>query len=125
LVNLQVLCPGIYEPVCGCDSITYENACVATNHFGVSSFYAGECVTSKVQHFSNASFVVYPNPSKGLITIDKIPLNATLSISNVLGQNLSAHQTNATTIELDLSHLASGSYFLQVNRSQFVKILIE
>lgn len=125
LINLQVLCPGIYEPVCGCDSITYENACVATNHFGVSSFYVGECVTNLVKEQTRSQVLIYPNPSKGQISIDKLPLNATLSILNVFGQKLGVYHSNSTSMELDISHLASGSYFLQVNQTHCVKILIE
>jgi hypothetical protein len=125
LIDLQVLCPGIYEPVCGCDSVTYENACVATNHAGVSSFYPGACVTSKVSKQLNLPFLLYPNPSMGQITIEKLPANATIEVLNLMGQKLETHHCNATSIELDLAHLARGTYLLQLNNTHCVTFLIE
>lgn len=39
---LPVLCISIFDPVCGCNEITYENECVAMAA-GVPSFTPGEC----------------------------------------------------------------------------------
>ena len=36
------LCIEIYQPVCGCDGITYPNDCYA-DRLGVISYVAGEC----------------------------------------------------------------------------------
>lgn len=36
-------CSGLYMPVCGCDGITYKNACEALYGIGVSSWTTGAC----------------------------------------------------------------------------------
>ena len=36
-------CATVYEPVCGCNGVTYSNSCVATTRGGVSSYVDGEC----------------------------------------------------------------------------------
>ena len=42
-----VVCIEIYEPVCGCDGITYPNICYASSVGGVTSFIEGACSKSK------------------------------------------------------------------------------
>ena len=42
-INLDESCPEVYEPVCGCDGITYQNACVAETCFGLKSWTVGPC----------------------------------------------------------------------------------
>ena len=41
-ISPDVVCIEIYEPVCGCDDVTYNNACHATAS-GVSTWTDGEC----------------------------------------------------------------------------------
>ena len=41
-IDLDGVCITVYEPVCGCDKITYTNSCKAQNA-GVVSWVDGEC----------------------------------------------------------------------------------
>ena len=42
LINPDAICFFIYDPVCGCNEVTYSNDCVAENN-GVLIFEKGSC----------------------------------------------------------------------------------
>lgn len=41
-INPQAMCTKEYDPVCGCNNITYSNKCEAENS-GVTAWEQGEC----------------------------------------------------------------------------------
>lgn len=125
LINLQVLCPGIFEPVCGCDSVTYENSCVATNYFGVSSFYPGECATSKVNQLAKQLIQVFPNPSNGTFCLSPLQLGSDLRFYNLYGQLVFQVIAQSTEIKIELAHLPKGYYLFTINDGLSQKLLIE
>jgi hypothetical protein len=43
LINLQIQCPAVMEPICGCDGVTYDNYCIALNYHGVNNWTWGAC----------------------------------------------------------------------------------
>ncbi len=43
IINNDIACTTIYDPVCGCNGVTYPNSCVAKNHYGVTEWVNGPC----------------------------------------------------------------------------------
>jgi hypothetical protein len=43
LIDQNMACTEQWEPVCGCNGVTYSNSCHATVFGGVQSYIDGEC----------------------------------------------------------------------------------
>ena len=82
-----------------------------------------------VNQFENNDFVFYPNPTSDFVTItlknnsDSI---TSISVYDVLGKQIMNVKTNSFTETLDLSHVNSGIYFVEVTSgtSKVIKKLI-
>lgn len=125
MIDLGVFCPGVIDPVCGCDSVTYQNACQATYYYGVSSYYPGVCITNKTQNLNAEQIAVYPNPNNGSFTLDKLPIGSTIQIENVIGQVVYETISNTNSVFIDITSEAKGLYLLTIDRQFGQKIRIE
>lgn len=125
LLDPQICCASVYEPVCGCDSITYSNFCVATFYFGVSSYYAGECVTSKVQNQESTQFLVYPNPNNGSFLVEKLSNGSVIQIFNLVGEMIFKAIAENEALSIDLGNAVDGFYILTIDGQFGQKIRIE
>ena len=75
VIDTTVVCPTVVNPVCGCDSVTYVNACVAYNYHGVTQWTPGPCGQSNPCNAAfqyttagSANSVMFFNGSSGNIT---------------------------------------------------------
>ena len=119
LIDLNVLCPGVYEPVCGCDSITYSNSCAAMNHGGVVSFTDGECGSAKLTENWMSFIEIQPNPfsSKWTLKNDpRLPLSVRLLQST--GLVLFTQESSSVLLEFVGENLAPGTYFVEITNRQ-------
>ena len=87
-------------------------------------------VCTGINEMSQANFEVYPNPNNGSFDIklnDQSMQNATLSISNMLGQSLLEKKVmNTSTIHID-ANLQQGIYFVKIqtgNATYVKKIMV-
>src|SRR5690606_23093504 len=68
----------------------------------------------------NNTFSLYPNPNKGIFTLEgaAAPGNYTISITNILGQELYQQRAKVSRdklhVELNGGELAAGTYYLVV-----------
>lgn len=117
LINPDVICIALWDPVCGCDGITYSNSCHATNYGGVTSYVAGECITSVIEHPENY-ISLYPNPIEQQFIISShsaLPIQS-IEIVDITGKKVRT-QAGLSAIQLDIdgSDLASGIYMVNIH----------
>jgi len=61
---------------------------------------------------------IYPNPSKDLLYVEHIPLNATINIYDLTGRAVfSQKYFENNLISIDISTLTEGTYFLQIEHN--------
>jgi hypothetical protein len=119
LIDLNVLCPGIYEPVCGCDSITYSNSCEAMNYGGVVSFTPGTCESAGIDHSWMTQISIQPNPFTSSFSLNLgSEINGMVRLFQANGKLISHQQISDTSLEFLTDTLAAGTYFIQVSDQQ-------
>lgn len=99
------------------NSVDFHNACSTPGGANVNT--NTNCVTaiSTITHLIS-TFSVYPNPTKGLATIDCRGMhNASISVRNVLGREIKSFvlSSQESAVQLDLSDHPDGVYFIKMN----------
>lgn len=71
----------------------------------------------------NQEFNVYPNPANSNLVIQTdAPFESEAFICNSLGQRMMTFQISGSQTEIDVSHLADGSYYLIVSGMEAIKV---
>ena len=120
LIDISVQIPNIYQPVCGCDSVTYQNSAEAMYHHGIVSYVDGECPTNGLSNLKDTPFSVYPNPFNDELVIQLINEEAlSFELFSTDGKEQDVEFTTyGNVIVLDTKHLQRGMYILVI-RNQY------
>jgi hypothetical protein len=92
--------------------------------FGISA-YDGSLATNS---FDNANFTYYPNPVKNVLNLSYTQDITSVSVFNLLGQEMLTKSINATQSTIDMSNMLSGAYFVKVtadNQTKTIKVIKE
>ncbi len=115
LIDLTVFCITLFDPVCGCNNITYSNSCVATYYGGVTSWTAGECITG-INQISETQISIYPNPTEGEIFIQfASEIAGEISVSDMSGRLIISQKVVGIRNRLDMNSLSPGIYAITVH----------
>ncbi len=111
------------EPVCGCDSVTYSNACEAQNYHGVNYYYVGGCVTGINEPGSMLSRVsLIPNPAVETTELRfelKQAAKVEVLLRNIIGETIATTyqgilNTGVQTKTIRLESLSAGIYLVEI-----------
>jgi len=81
------------------------------------TYVANDYISVSTSIFNNASFskicTIYPNPSTGIVNIEAVGLNS-IEVYNSIGQVVYSLQPESDKLTIDLSHLGTGAYMINV-----------
>lgn len=67
-----------------------------------------------VSDIDKSGFTLYPNPTNHQVKISNIEQGATIEICDITGKKVMDLQATSTTLDIDLTSLNNGTYFVQV-----------
>jgi hypothetical protein len=66
-----------------------------------------------VKDFTTSNIKMYPNPTSSVFTIEANEIVESVSLFNVLGQEVLTNKFNANTVSIDISNLQTGVYVVK------------
>jgi hypothetical protein len=109
------------------------NTTLLTNSTYYATQTVGGCVSATslevtITTLSNQDSVItefsyYPNPVNDVLNLSYSQEMNRVKVFNMVGQELSNTQINATNAQIDLSNFASGAYFIQVTSGTLIKTI--
>lgn len=114
LLNLTGLTPG--------DTIYARIWEYGNDSFGTFQFSAYSTTLSS-SNFEKVNLKLYPNPVKNILNISHEKNISSVVVLNVLGQEVMRRPTNATEVQIDMSRLSVGTYFIKIGSDNQVKTI--
>ncbi len=74
---------------------------------------------------ANNAISQYPNPARTELHITATEMISSVTVSNLLGQTVYSHQYSSNNVQLDVSSLPAGVYFIKVNGTEVRKFVKE
>ncbi len=131
VINTGYPCLSVYEPVCGCDGVTYTNACIAYYYYGITQWTPGECPTviippdslTQYQEGPVSFLTVYPNPANDLLFLPLPKGEYRIEVLDLRGRlvdsaGLSANEDADADPVFKVNHLLDGVYLLQATDTE-------
>jgi hypothetical protein len=88
-------------------------------NFSISAYDASLSTRS----FDATGFSAYPNPVKDVLNLSYTTPISSVSVHNLLGQEVMTKSINATQSKIDMSNLSNGTYLVKVTVDGLVKTL--
>ena len=111
--------PGYGTLFSGCWTGNYTGTAGSQGNFCVVNLKATDVLG--VQNFDAPHWNVYPNPTSDELHIDGNVVITKVTIFNMLGQMVLEKPANGQTNTIDLSHLNSGTYVLEMETELGIK----
>lgn len=94
-----------------------ENIFLAKFNNTLPESYAENDVCQKLFPRTDNGILVYPNPAEKTLTIVGNDTITSISINNAMGQIMNTTTHNSNKVEMDISDLPNGLYFIRINGS--------
>jgi hypothetical protein len=99
------------NPIINIGQGQYE--CVVTDANGCEITFEASIIDLAVEEREN-SIRIFPNPTNGLVQLDRVDQGAIVRIVDGLGKIIWTNTINNSRVDIDLSTYAKGTYFIEV-----------
>ncbi len=103
------------------DAADYKMALTGSGMIKIDKLQIGAALPSGIATVNaNTSFAMYPNPTNGLVTLNLNANAISVSVSNILGQEVYSSKTNGSNLTIDLAGKEKGLYYISIKSDEGV-----